>query len=41
MKLKHEDTELETKNLLNLLQHVAKETTQNSNPQRTKNTIRN
>jgi hypothetical protein len=35
----HEDIELETNNLLNLLQHSAKEATQNSNPQRTTNNI--
>jgi hypothetical protein len=36
MKLKeHEDIELETNNLLSLLQHAAKEATQNSDPQRT------
>ena len=40
IKLKeHEDIELETNNLLNLLQHAAKETTPNNDPQRTTNNI--
>jgi len=38
IKLKeHEDIELETNNLLNLLQHTAKEATPNSDSQRTTN----
>jgi hypothetical protein len=40
IKLKeHEDMELETNNLLSLLQHAAKEATPNSDPQRTTNNI--
>ena len=40
IKLKeHEAIELKTNNLLNLLQHAAKEATQNSDPQRTTNNI--
>ena len=40
IKLKeHEDIKLETDNLLNLLQHAAKEATPNSDPQRTTNNI--
>jgi hypothetical protein len=40
IKLKeHEDVELETNNLLTLLQHAAKEATPNSDPQRTTNNI--
>jgi len=40
IKLKeHEDIELETNKLLNLLQHAAKETTPNNDPQRTTNNI--
>jgi hypothetical protein len=40
IKLKeHEDIELETNNLLNLLQHAAKEATPNSDPQKTANNI--
>ena len=40
IKLKeHKDIELETNNLLNLLQHAAKEATPNSDPQRTTNNI--
>jgi len=40
IKLKeHEDIELETNHLLNLLQHAAKEATPNSDPQRTTNNI--
>jgi len=40
IKLKgHEDTELETNNLLNLLQRAAKKATPNSDPQRTANNI--
>jgi hypothetical protein len=35
----HEDIEPETNNLLNLLQHSAKEATPNSDPQRTTNNI--
>jgi len=40
IKLKeHEDVELETNNLLNLLQHAAKEAIPKSDPQRTTNNI--
>jgi hypothetical protein len=40
IKLKeHEDTELETNNLLSLLQHAAKEATPDSSPQRTTNNL--
>jgi hypothetical protein len=35
----HEDIELETNNLLSLLQHAAKEVTPNSDPQRIKNNV--
>jgi len=35
----HEDIALETNDLLNLLQHAAKEATTNNNPQRTTNNI--
>jgi len=40
MKLKeHEDLELQTNNILNLLQRAAKKATPNSDPQRTTNNI--
>jgi hypothetical protein len=40
IKLKeHQDTELETNNILSLFQHAAKEDTPNSDPQRTTNNI--
>jgi hypothetical protein len=35
----HEDTELETNNILDLHQHAAEEATPNSDPQRTTNNI--
>jgi hypothetical protein len=35
----HKDIELETNNLLSLLQHAAKEATPNNDPQRTTNNI--
>ena len=35
----HKDIELENNNILNLLQHAAKEATPNSKPQRTTNNI--
>jgi len=40
IKLKeHEDIQLETNNVHNLLQHAAKEATPNSDPQRTTNNV--